>query len=87
MTRLVRAMETDGWVVRKPDPADGRATIIRATSAGEAQLEVSRTRQLAPLAGSIAALDPGERRTLKAGADLLERLVRDASRATGQTAG
>jgi DNA-binding MarR family transcriptional regulator len=81
MTRLVRAMEADGLVAREPDPADRRSIIIRATRAGETQLEVGRTRQLAPLAASIAGLGTRERRTLEDGTELLEHLVREASRA------
>ena len=77
MTRLVHAMEADGWVVREPDPADRRSIIIRATPAGEAQLETGRSLQLAPLAASIAAPRGLERRTLEDGTDLLERLLRD----------
>lgn len=77
MSRLVHAMEADGWVALEPDPADGRSVIIRATSAGEAHLSTARARQLAPLAASIADLDAAERETLRAATDLLERLLRD----------
>ena len=85
MTRLVRALEADGLVTREPDPADRRSIIIRATRAGEAQLEVGRTRQLAPLAAAIAALGSRERQTLEDGAELLERLLREAGRAASST--
>jgi DNA-binding MarR family transcriptional regulator len=80
MSRLVDAMEADGWVMRVPDPADGRSVIVRATAAGEAHLELARARQLAPLAESIADLKAPDRRTLEAGADVLERLLRTVGR-------
>jgi DNA-binding MarR family transcriptional regulator len=80
MSRLVDAMEADGWVVREPDPADGRSVIVRATPAGEVHLVTARSRQLAPLAGALADLDGAERRTLEAGTDVLERLLRTSTR-------
>jgi DNA-binding MarR family transcriptional regulator len=87
MTRLVQAMETDGWVERTPDPADRRSIIIRATTAGEAQLEQSRRQQLAPLADAIAALDTADRHTLGESVDLLERLLREGGRPGGPSGG
>jgi DNA-binding MarR family transcriptional regulator len=80
MSRLVDAMEADGWVTREPDPTDGRSVIVRATPAGEAHLATARARQLAALTGAIADLDAGERRTLEAGTDVLERLLRSHGR-------
>lgn len=80
MSRLVDAMEADGWVVREPDPADGRSVIVRATPAGETHLEMARARQLAPLVAAIAELDSTERETLEAGTDVLERLLRNSGR-------
>jgi DNA-binding MarR family transcriptional regulator len=80
MSRLVDAMEADGWVTREPDPVDGRSVIVRATSAGEAHLASARARHLAPLAEAISDLDAAERRTLEAGTDVLERLLRSHGR-------
>jgi len=79
MTRLVHAMEADGLVVRERHPSDGRSIIIRPTSSGEAQLAVGRARQIAPLADSIAELGGPERKQLEAAADLLGRVLREAS--------
>ena len=39
MTRLVDGMERDGYVTRRPDPDDGRAVIVGATSKGVRALE------------------------------------------------
>jgi DNA-binding MarR family transcriptional regulator len=79
MTRLVHAMEADGLVVRERNPADGRSVIIRASATGEAKLALGRARQIAPLAESIAELAAAERRQLEAAADLLGRVLREAS--------
>ena len=34
LSRLVQRMEAEGWVERRPDPDDGRATILLTTRAG-----------------------------------------------------
>jgi DNA-binding MarR family transcriptional regulator len=83
MTRLVHAMEADGLVVRERNPDDGRSIIIRATTRGEAQLELGRSRQVAPLAEAITDLDRGERRQLEDATDLLGRVLRDPPRESG----
>ena len=36
MSELVHALERAGYLERRPDPADGRARIIRLTSTGQA---------------------------------------------------
>lgn len=77
MTRLVHAMEADGLVVRERNPGDGRSIIIRATAIGERQLDVGRSRQIAPLAEAISELDRAERLQLDDAADLLGRVLRD----------
>jgi len=79
MTRLVHAMEADGLVARKPNPADGRSIVISATPKGEAQLEHGRARQLAPLTASLSGLDRGERLRLEDAANLLGRVLRDTA--------
>lgn len=79
MTRLVHAMEADGLVARKPNPADGRSVVISATPKGEAQLEWGRARQIAPLTASLSELDRSERLRLEDAADLLGRVLRDTA--------
>jgi DNA-binding MarR family transcriptional regulator len=75
MTRLVDGMEHDGYVVRGPDPDDGRAVLVRATSKGVGALTRGRARRVAALASTLRALTPDELRTLAAGIDLLERTL------------
>ena len=79
MTRLVHAMEADGLVAREPNPSDGRSVVIRATPRGEKQLELGRSRQIAPLAESISDLDHAERLRLEDAADLLGRVLRSST--------
>ena len=70
MTEMVRRLERDGLIRRKPDPADGRASRIFLTA---------RSRRFEPVAATILAdLDQGLRRRL--GADRtreLKRALRD----------
>jgi DNA-binding MarR family transcriptional regulator len=80
-------MEADGLVAREPDPSDRRSVVIRATAAGEAQLEAGRARQLAPLAESIDSLDVAEQQTLAGAVELLEGLLRETGRPSGHASG
>ncbi len=41
-TALVDRLERSGYVVRVPDPTDGRATLVRATDRGRAATPVAR---------------------------------------------
>jgi MarR family transcriptional regulator, lower aerobic nicotinate degradation pathway regulator len=38
MVRLVGAMQTDGWLERRPDPADRRRKLVAITAAGRRRL-------------------------------------------------
>ena len=74
MTRIVAALEADGLVVRESSPADGRATLVRATPAGERLLHDGRRRRTAQLARQLEALPARDRATLARAALLLESL-------------
>lgn len=58
LTQLVTRLEQDGLVERRPDPTDGRATLVHITEAGRevgrSRLE-DRTRRLLPLVGQLTA--------------------------------
>jgi DNA-binding MarR family transcriptional regulator len=75
MSRLVDALEGDGYVVREPDPADGRLTRVRATTKGERLLAAGRARRVRALAQALAALPARDRATLVRAAALLERIT------------
>ncbi len=75
MTRLVDAMERDGYVVRTADPKDARAVIVRATSKGTRALKKGRAQRVAALAAGLRTLSPTQLATLSEGVEVLERLV------------
>ncbi len=75
MTRLVDGMERDGYVTRQPDPDDGRAVVVRATSKGVRALKKGRSQRVDALAAVLRSLSAGELATLARGVDLLERVV------------
>ncbi len=79
MTRLVVGMERDGLVRREDDPADGRIVWLQATAKGTRILHDGRRRRVAALADDLAALEAADRETLAAAADILERMVSQAS--------
>ena len=76
MTRLVQAMEVDGLVVREPHPSDGRSIVIRATPAGEAELERGRAARMGHLTRAIGRLSDTDLQTLEQATDLLGPLLR-----------
>lgn len=80
MTTLVHTLERDGLVVRLPDPADGRASLVQLTDSG-AQLVRDRRRQYAEVAaGYVRMLPDDQRRSLEAALPAirtLEALMRD----------
>jgi len=77
MTRLVRALETQGLVTREPDATDGRAIRVRVTRKGQKLLLQGRDRRVRRLGEPLARLKDGERRTLTRATLILERVVRE----------
>lgn len=74
MTALVQRLEGEGWVVRGPDPDDGRATLVRATPTGLEALGGYRRAAAGRIRPSLAGLSADERETLARAARLLQRL-------------
>ena len=58
MTRLVRAMESDGLIRRKSDEHDGRVVWISATAKGRRLLQEGRERRIALLSRELESLPP-----------------------------
>lgn len=82
MTRLVDGLEADGLVVRRDDPADGRAIRIRATAKGTKLLMNARARRVAALTARVAALSADDQALLGRAAEVMERMsATSASRA------
>jgi len=77
MTKVVAALEQQGFVERFPDPDDGRAALISATPAGRELVESSRAQRLQGLARRLEALDPGQLAALEAALPALEALAAD----------
>lgn len=75
MTRLVRALETEGLVRRQSDPTDGRIVRLRATTKGENLLSAGRTRRVRKLSEPLASLTGEEQATLQNAAEILARVI------------
>ncbi|CAL9558063.1 MarR family winged helix-turn-helix transcriptional regulator [Streptomyces sp. enrichment culture] len=71
MSRQLRALEELGLVAREPDPADGRAWLVRLTEEGRSR--VGRVRE-ARRARYVRKLDHWDRREVAELARLLHRL-------------
>lgn len=73
-SRQVAALEQNGLLCRRPDPADGRASLLALTPAGHACLEHYRLRQAAHLAAALTDWTDEDAQLLLA---LLRRLLHD----------
>jgi len=71
MSRQLHALEKLGLVAREPDPADGRAVLVRLTEGGRERFTRVRTGRRARYARRLASWDRGEVAEL---ARLLHRL-------------
>jgi DNA-binding MarR family transcriptional regulator len=78
-SRQIAALERAGHVERRPDPQDGRASLLRLTPAGAKVMAVTRGLRSEWALGALAGWDEDDARQL---ADLLDRLVSDLE-ATG----
>lgn len=77
MTKIVVALEQQGYAERFPDPDDGRAALISTTAAGRALIQSSREQRLHGLARRIEALGPDQLAALEAALPALEALAED----------
>ncbi len=76
MTQTVADLEALGLVARRPDPSDGRRTLIELTELGRERLAEDRAKREGWLARAIAEdLSAAERRALARAVPLLERLA------------
>jgi len=76
MTRLVDAMERDGFVARSPDPQDRRAVLVRVTPKGSRALQRELARRVDTLAGMLRTLSPQQLASLARGMRILRDVVR-----------
>ncbi|SCX45406.1 DNA-binding transcriptional regulator, MarR family [Klenkia marina] len=74
VSRQVAALERAGYVVRRPDPLDGRASLIGLSEAGSAALARTREVRASWTTAALADWTQEEAETL---CHLLDRLVAD----------
>lgn len=75
MGATVQVLVDLGLVVRQQDPADGRRTIVSATTAGRTAREDAIRARTRLLAERLAALDPDDRAVLARSFAILRPLV------------
>ena len=75
MTRVVNALEERGLVVRAPDPADRRQSLVSLTTSGRDLLLLLRRRRSEWLAQRIAELDADDKEVLRRAVGILERIL------------
>jgi DNA-binding MarR family transcriptional regulator len=72
MTKRLSALEARGLIERRPDPADGRSSIVTLTRAGARLFDAALAEHVANQQRLLAGLDASERDEL---AGLLEKLA------------
>jgi DNA-binding MarR family transcriptional regulator len=75
LSRVVRHLEEDGFVVRRSDPADRRASFVEATAAGRRLNERIHSERTDALNLVIDRLEPSDRRVLVEALPVLERIA------------
>jgi DNA-binding MarR family transcriptional regulator len=73
-SRQLAVLQRLGYVERRPDPLDGRASLLRLTPAGSEALAATRALRAEWTLGALAGWDEAEASLLS---DLLDRLVTD----------
>jgi DNA-binding MarR family transcriptional regulator len=73
-SRQIAVLERAGHVERRPDPQDGRASLLNLTPAGADAMAATRALRSDWALGALAGWDEEDARTLN---DLLDRLVAD----------
>jgi DNA-binding MarR family transcriptional regulator len=76
MGQTVAELESQGLVERRPDPADGRSSLVELTEAGRFELHEDRGRREGWLAAAIEEnFTPAEREVLDEAVRLMARLA------------
>ena len=75
MTGLVQRLEAAGYLVRSPDPEDGRASLVSVTPEGVAALEARRRRHDEVIDARLASLPDDDLQALAAALPAIHRLV------------
>lgn len=75
ITRLVAELEASALVSRAPDPADGRASLIKVTEAGLEAVQEARRLRRQIVAELLEPLSADEVASIEAALPALERLI------------
>lgn len=75
MTRTIAELESRGYVLRQPDPLDGRAVLVEAAEAGTSAVVAARATRARVIDELLARLDANDRATVAAALPILERLT------------
>ncbi len=78
VTKIVTKLLDQGLISRTTDPDDRRVSLVELTAAGARQLAESRSRRNAFLATQLEADDSPDAASLRATAEVLERLAQPA---------
>ncbi|MEV6424269.1 MarR family transcriptional regulator [Streptomyces sp. NPDC051662] len=73
-SRMVDLLDSTGWIERRPDPQDQRASLVALSRTGRAVLAARRRETAARLAERMALLTDEEQRALYAALPALEAL-------------
>ncbi|MCT7657574.1 Rv0880 family HTH-type transcriptional regulator [Mycobacterium deserti] len=79
MTRVIASLAELGLVDRVAHPGDGRQVLVSVSPAGADLIEAERRASQEWLMLRLARLDPDQRRTLLAAADLMTAIVEESA--------
>lgn len=82
MTRLIAALEAEGYVTRRADAADRRAVRVAATAKGRRALETGRQRRVDHTAALLSRLAASERAAVADAVAALERALAEEASST-----
>ncbi len=75
ISRMIKDLEYEGFVLRRASPDDGRVQLVSATAAGRRLLERGRRRRVQELSALLEVLPQRERQTVRAAAEILLRIA------------
>jgi DNA-binding MarR family transcriptional regulator len=75
MTRVIAALEENGYVSRRPHPSDGRQAIVEITEEGSALILADISAREAWLDKRLAELSRAERELLSQASEILDRMA------------
>ncbi|MEU3336250.1 MarR family winged helix-turn-helix transcriptional regulator [Streptomyces sp. NPDC002144] len=75
LTRVFAELETEGLILRAPDPTDRRQSVLSLTEAGRLAVEDDMAQRDAWLSRALGTLGETERGVLALAAEVMERLA------------